>query len=474
MAKKIDLTKTVFELVTEYPELIDIMASLGFSEITKKVVLNSVGKLMTIPKGAKMKNIPMTKIVATFVENGFEIEGEESLTRYEEETAQAIQTEEIPENRKEQLKSYLRRLGDGEDLETVRADFAKNFATVEASEIMSAEQELLKEGTPLAEVQQLCDVHSALFHGATTEEMIADAENNTQMATLSTVKGHPLYTFVKENEALSALITQFKVEKSKDVLSEIRGLSIHYAKKGDLLYPHLKVKYDISGPSNVMWTVDDEIRDELSKLVQANTHDAGWNERLETILKRAEEMIYKEQNILLPICATNFTEDEWIRIYYDSKDYAPCFGVSNEVWETAEANPPQKTMDFNHEIVMPGGHLTLEQLTALLNTIPLEITVVDANNINCFFNEGPKVFKRPNMAIDRDVFSCHPPKVEVIVKSIIEEFREGVRDSVPIWMEKEGKTMLVTYMALRDQNKNYLGTVELVQDMEFAKKHFRK
>ena len=474
MAKKIDLTKTVFELVTEYPELIDIMASLGFSEITKKVVLNSVGKLMTIPKGAKMKNIPMTKIVATFVENGFEIEGEESLTRYEEETAQAIQTEEIPENRKEQLKSYLRRLGDGEDLETVRADFAKNFATVEASEIMSAEQELLKEGTPLAEVQQLCDVHSALFHGATTEEMIADAENNTQMATLSTVKGHPLYTFVKENEALSALITQFKAEKSKDVLSEIRGLSIHYAKKGDLLYPHLKVKYDISGPSNVMWTVDDEIRDELSKLVQANTHDAGWNERLETILKRAEEMIYKEQNILLPICATNFTEDDWIRIYYDSKDYAPCFGVSNEVWETAEANPPQKTMDFNHEIVMPGGHLTLEQLTALLNTIPLEITVVDANNMNCFFNEGPKVFKRPNMAIDRDVFSCHPPKVEVIVKSIIEEFREGVRDSVPIWMEKEGKTMLVTYMALRDQNKNYLGTVELVQDMEFAKKHFKK
>ena len=131
-------------------------------------------------------------------------------------------------------------------------------------------------------------------------------------------------------------------------------------------------------------------------------------------------------------------------------------------------------MDFNHEIVMPGGHLTLEQLTALLNTIPLEITVVDANNMNCFFNEGSKVFKRPNMAIDRDVFSCHPPKVEVIVKSIIEEFREGVRDSVPIWMEKEGKTMLVTYMALRDQNKNYLGTVELVQDMEFAKKHFKK
>ena len=121
---------------------------------------------------------------------------------------------------------------------------------------------------------------------------------------------------------------------------------------------------------------------------------------------------------------------------------------------------------------MPGGHMTVEQLTALLNTIPLEITFVDADNINRFFNEGPKVFKRPGMAIDREVFSCHPPKVEVMVRAIIDDFREGRRDSVPVWMEKNGRTMLVTYKAVRDKDKNYLGTVELVQDMEFAKEHF--
>ena len=33
---------------------------------------------------------------------------------------------------------------------------------------------------------------------------------------------------------------------------------------------------------------------------------------------------------------------------------------------------------------------------------------------------------------------------------------------------------MVTYMAVRDKKKNYLGTVELVQDMEFAKEHFAK
>ena len=63
MSKKIDLNKTVYELTAQYPELIDIMAELGFSEITKKAMLNSVGKIMTIPKGAKMKKIPMNDVI---------------------------------------------------------------------------------------------------------------------------------------------------------------------------------------------------------------------------------------------------------------------------------------------------------------------------------------------------------------------------------------------------------------------------
>lgn len=123
---------------------------------------------------------------------------------------------------------------------------------------------------------------------------------------------------------------------------------------------------------------------------------------------------------------------------------------------------------------MPGGHMTIAQLTALLNTIPMEISFIDDNNINRYFNEGPKVFKRAGMAIDREVFACHPPKIEPMVRAILDSFIDGSKDSVPVWMEKNGRTMLVTYMAVRDKKKNYLGTVELVQDMEFAKEHFAK
>ena len=407
----------------------------------------------------------------------------------------------MSDDRTEQLKGYLRRLGEGEDLESVRADFVRDFGEVDAAEIMKAEQELMKEGTPLSEVQRLCDIHSALFHGATREEQIANAEKaveeslqrqkiqaelarrdsypkkdytdkNAKAAALEQIAGHPLKTLTKENEVLSSLLEQFKNTQDISLIPQIRELSIHYAKKGDLLYPLLKVKYGVSGPSDVMWTVDDEIRDELGALDKETERGDAWKERLEAVLKRAEEMIYKEQNILFPICAVNFEDSEWYGIYHDSKDYADCFGVSGEAWEAAEAAAKPSKTAVTGEITMPGGHMTIEQLTALLNTIPMEITFVDADNINRFFNEGPKVFKRPGMAIDREVFSCHPPKIEPMVRQIIDDFRNGKRDSVPIWMEKGGRSMLVKYMAVRDSNGTYLGTVELVQDMEFAKEHF--
>ncbi len=387
------------------------------------------------------------------------------------------------------LKSYLKRLGQGEAFEQVRADFVANFSNVDANEIMRAEQAILADGTPIQEVQKLCDLHSVLFHGKTREEQIANAEGAvdasvireeraTKTKALVETAGHPLRLFSMENQALELVLKEAKdaVTKecaNKDHLEALRSLAIHYAKKGDLLYPHLKVRYGISGPSDVMWTVDDEIRDELSALAKMDVMDQSWQKRFEAVLIRADEMIYKEENILFPNCAVNFTEEEWIGIYQDQKDYAQCFDVKPELWTIAEKKKEKVNASFSEkEIVMAGGHMTVEQLTALLNTIPLEITFVDADNINRFFNEGPKDFKRPGMAIDREVFSCHPPKVETRVRHIIDEFRAGTLDEIPIWMEKNGKCMLVKYMAVRDKAGQYLGTLELVQDMSFAREHF--
>lgn len=413
---------------------------------------------------------------------------------------------------KDQIKSYLQRLNKGEALESVQADFVRECKDVDPAEIMQAEQELLREGTSIGELQRLCDVHSALFHGATTEEKIANAEKSvvhsldaqklhaenmkdkrlSAAAALIQISGHPLQTFTLENAALEKLIDRAEQALENggiedELLNELRQIAIHYAKKGDLLYPHLNVQYGISGPSAVMWTVDDEIRDELNALAkqkeQKNTD--AWKQRLKSVLTRMEEMIYKESNILFPNCALNFSEEEWYHIYRDAKDYAECFGIRGDIWEAAERHladtaSAASAMSAEHafaggetRIHLPGGSLTLSQLTAMLNTIPLEISFVDIDNVNRYFNEGSKVFKRPGMALGREVFTCHPPKIEQKVRRIIEEFRAGTLDQVPVWMDKGGRTFLVTYYAVRDKQEQYLGTLELVQDMEFAKEHFR-
>ena len=396
-----------------------------------------------------------------------------------------------PVNTKEErillLKDYLKRISEGEALESVRKDFVRNFKDVDAAEIMRAEQEMLAGGMPLVELQKLCDIHAALFYGKTKEERIANAENavnasvfrkerESKTRKLSEIQGHPLWLFMKENEALQDLLEKIegKVEYANhETLATVREIAIHYAKKGDLLYPLLKVRYGISGPSDVMWTVDDEIRDELAALAKKGSVDEALEKRFLDVLVRVREMIYKENNILFPNCAGNFTESDWIGIYHDQKDYGVCFGVKPKVWQLAEEKENRKESKVtSQEIVFGGGHMTVAQLEAMLNTIPLEITFVDGDNINRFFNEGPKDFKRPQMALDREVFSCHPPKVESKVRHIIESFRAGTMDEVPVWMEKNGKNMLVKYMAVRNHKQEYLGTLELVQDLTFAKEYF--
>ena len=540
MEKKLDLSKSVYDLVTEYPEVTDIMKELGFSEITNKVMLNSVGKIMTIPKGAKMKGVSMIDIVGAFMKAGFTLTGEmpnlsgddtqgasmppsgvaavnsastAAATAVKAESVEtsanavASKTQENSENktddsvqdtvqdseRVEQLKSFLKRLGTGEELGAVRDDFVSQFAHVEASEIMKAEQGLMREGTPLAEVQQLCDLHSALFHGSTIHEQmdaehakveaVLEAQEKSQsVVTLVETVGHPLNRLTEENKALDALIVATKVKVASktatvDDVNEVRQVSIHYAKKGDLLYPHLKVAYDISGPSLVMWTVDGDIRDGFGRLARAESIDDAWYEEFDGLLTRAQEMIYKEQNILFPICAENFSTEEWYQIYKDTEQYEEIFGVERVAWAEAESALAAKaapTSGDSNTIALIGGSLTLEQLDAMLNTMPMEITFVDHVDINRYFNDGEKVFKRPTTAIGRDVFSCHPPKVEPIVRGIIESFRNGERDNVAVWLEKVGRPFYVNYMAVRDQNNNYLGTLELVQDMQFAKEHFAR
>lgn len=141
------------------------------------------------------------------------------------------------------------------------------------------------------------------------------------------------------------------------------------------------------------------------------------------------------------------------------------------------AQPLDKTVQSSAKTVqrpipLGSGSLTPEQMEGVLNTIPMELSFVDEDDINRFFNDGDKLFKRPDMAIGRDVYACHPPRYESMVRQIIGDFRAGTRDHVDVWMDKGGEPVLVRYMAVKNNDGAYIGTLECVQKMKFAEEHF--
>lgn len=416
------------------------------------------------------------------------------------------------EDRKLLIKSYIDRLSQGEDLDIVREEFVENFETVEASEIAIAEQELIQSGVPLEDVQRLCDVHSALFHGKTREEKIVNAEKavassfekETEEAEkaakeektaldLRMIPGHPLQVFMDENEVLEVQIKKIRelangnnMDKLQEDLKDLRlNLITHYSRKGDLIYPLLNRTYGFSGPSDVMWGVDGEIRDDIGAIVGLGTGLADFEEKLEKVLNRAEEMIYKENNILFPLCTDKFSEEDWMRIYYELFAYESFLEEGQAIWHQAEekreelkviggklARDRREEVDIKQDIVLGSGHMTVEQTLAVLNTIPMELTFIDDKDTNRFFSDHTPRFKRPDMAIDRDFHSCHPPKAARFASDIIEEFRAGSRDKYEFFRYLNDEPVYIRYLAVRDENGKYLGTLEAVEELDFAEKHF--
>ncbi len=528
MSKTLDLSKTVHDLGEEYPEFIDVMVGLGFTPLANPDMRNSVGRMMTVPKGCAMHDVKLEDAIKAFEDAGFTVinaSGEVS----------------DKEKRAKLLESYVSRLSAGEPLESVRKDFVANFSDVDAAEIARAEQNLIEAGAKISDVQRLCDVHSALFHGATHAIQVETTSDSGEVEQSEDLKfdstpfktpGHPLRVFALENEAIERQIARTRKALDADegaagsatsgpaantpnaanITGELRTLStlgIHYSKKGDLLYPVLKLNHDFGGPYDVMWGVDDEIRAELGALIKADTHDDEWHARVDKVLTRADEMVYKESNILLPLCARTFNKDEWLQIYEDMKGYDLCFIDDAGTWDQGEAYckkhlanaqkasgviplaaqlsgvsgssaDSENSAAFANgavagNIQLPSGNMTESQLDAMLNTLPFEITFIDANETNRYWNDNgeKKFFKRPAAALGRKVWDCHPPKVQPIVRQVITALKNGQK-SVDVWLEKEGQPVLVRYMAVRDREGSYLGTMEVVQHMGFAKEHFNK
>lgn len=383
------------------------------------------------------------------------------------------------EHRQKLMKEVIKELHEGKTVEEVKAKFAEAIKGVAAKDIGKMEVELVKEGLPIEEIQNLCDVHAEVFKGS-IEEIHHPEE----------VPGHPIHTMRLENQALEehmeetikVNLEKFREDDSKEnILNLISDINLlwdidkHYSRKENLIFPYLE-KYGITAPPKVMWGVDDEIRAKIKNVKLSLTDYKGEKdsviEKLEDTLHQISEMIFKEDSILFPMSLDTLTEDEWISIYDESDEIGFAFIDSLEEWNRAKIDLEEKAKEEGLDVSDDGyikfdtGYLKAEEIENIFNSIPGEITFTDKDNIVRYFSKGEeRIFARTKAVIGRNVENCHPPASVHIVDKLVEDFRTGKKDSEDFWVKIGDKFILIKFFAVRNKDGEFLGTLEFAQNI---------
>lgn len=378
------------------------------------------------------------------------------------------------EYRKNVIKEVIKQLHEGKTVDQVKGQFEKAFEGVSATEISEAEGALIAEGLPVTEVQRLCDVHASVFKGSIEE--IHQPTDQKQ------IPGHPANTLIRENRVIEKILekeikpfySDLNDKNRKELMKGFDHLSkidLHYQRKENLFFPFLE-KYGITAPPKVMWGVDDEIREQIKEvkaiLAESPSDTNVMKDKINVLIDKVNEMIFKEENILLPMLLEKLTQDEWKSIADDVDeigylvDKVPVWNPTKEAKEEIKEEAKEPGV-----ITLPSGVLKVEELTWMLNSLPFDITFVDKNDVVKYFSQSSeRIFPRTKAIIGRNVSNCHPPASVHIVEKIVEDFKSGKKDHEDFWIKAGDKYILIRYYAVRNQEREYIGVLEVTQDIK--------
>ena len=391
------------------------------------------------------------------------------------------------EKRKELLKHMILQLHDGAAPEQIKNRMITLLYSIPYDEVVEVEQELISEGLPIEEVLQLCDIHTAVLEG------------RIDTSGAKTVPpGHPVDTFRQENRALESRILLLKglfdkLQSQKDedmenyllqirrIFNDLSDVDKHYLRKEYLLFPYME-KAGITGPPKVMWGKHDETRELLKVAHEALSVENGLTkEELEAIvpivlqpaIEAIEGMIMKEEEILLPMCLDTLKDEDWYKIYHETSIYGYCLYDPQTEWHPAGfAEEAEAAFLHGDAIRLSSGSFDMKELEALFLTLPVDITFVDKDDKVKFFSHSPKrVFERNRSIIGRDVRMCHPPQSVRIVERILSDFKSGKENKAAFWISNyKGRFVYIDYTALRSSDNEYLGVIEMTQDITDLRK----
>lgn len=391
--------------------------------------------------------------------------------------------------KKELLKELITELGKGgEASEELRERCKKFLRALTPMELSKIEEELIKEGMPKEKMLKLCDIHIAL-HKESQEEAKGIAP-----------EGHPIHTLMEEHKILLQFAERLKniasgiksaagfdsieseIKELHDIEHHYKESEKHYLREENVLFPYIE-KHGITQPPAIMWAEHDEIREKKKKFYQLlETHKSlqlqefarGLEQIAIEIANKLSNHFYKENNILFPTAMKVILEEEWGEMVsqFDEIGYC-CFTPETEkVMAKKGEKPVSEKADFSGELIsFETGSFSVEELETLLNNLPVDITFVDKDDKVRYFSQSKdRIFVRTKAIIGRTVQQCHPEKSVHMVEQILNDFKQGKRDVAEFWLTLNERLIYIRYFPLRDEKGDYLGCLEVTQDITDIKK----
>jgi DUF438 domain-containing protein len=387
------------------------------------------------------------------------------------------------QKRIEVMKTLIRQLHKGVAEDRVRMQLETLLDEADYNDVFVMEVQLIQEGIPAEVVQDLCDTHTRVL------KKHLDLQETPQ-----TVPGHPVNTFIEENRELTAITTQIRQIMSQvavlpaetdvstqmgvvhQMMNNLMDVDKHYRRKENLLFPYFE-KNNLPGPPAVMWGKHDEVREMLRTALEglqevsgfsASEASAFYQFSISMVLDAVDDMIYKEEKILFPTALDLLTEKDWYEIYQQSDEIGYCLYAPQFIWtpEGDYSDEMSKPVTREGRVQMPTGAFKLEELIGLFTTLPFDVTFVDKDDTVRYFSPGKeRIFERTRAILGRKVQYCHPPKSVHIVNKIVSDFKAGKEDRARFWINMGGKMIYIVYYAVRDEKGEYIGTLEVTQDI---------
>lgn len=444
------------------------------------------------------------------------------------------------ENRIDILESILLQLHNGAEPESVQEEFNKHFTGVSAIEISMMEHQLIYGDGPITfmDVLKLCNVHANLFKGTVEDGEVHDADQ----------PGHPVAVFKEENMALRSALMRINniletfeklpveelnegmingLKRQYDLLGQFDN---HYKRKEHLFFPMME-KYGHDAPPKVMWAKDDEIRDQFKRAYKAMEkfpaiEFSKMKQRFEEFQFEFNEMIFKEEAILINILLEVLTQKDWYDIASHSDNYGYSIIRPREKWEpelelepkaeepvdkktesvkdvskivVAKTNPTDSLVIETRKIKVNGGYMTvsweadssqedgntsllnptvpiaigdgflsLEQIKLVFDYIPAKVTFVDANDLVQYYNhkdDDKNDLRRPEQ-IGNHVKNIYTPELWDSLSKVIHSLKSGELQSETFWYKRDEEFIHLEYKALYDTDGNYQGFVEINQNIQ--------